>query len=207
MKTIPDRIVMIDDQVAFVDAFGLALSLTSDLKLVGRATEAQEGIDLCESHEPDLVLTDYRLPEGRTGTKVAADLRSIGFSAPIIVLTGFLAPQVQREVDCLDGVTAISKDSSVQTIVTAMRSTIAGGELTESPNASPEELLGLSNAELDVLESLNLGLTPVEIAETLHISIHTVRGRIKSIYRKLSVGSLGEAIAKATRTGILVPPT
>ena len=138
---------------------------------------------------------------------MAADLRSIGFEAPIIVLTGFLAPQVQREVDELTDVTALSKDTSVQEIVTAMRSTISGGDQTKCVEVSRDDLHGLTNAELDVLESLNCGLVPTEIAETLHISIHTVRGRIKSIYRKLSVGSLGEAIATATRIGILVPPT
>lgn len=197
---------MIDDQISFVDAFGLALSLTDDLKLIGRASEAEEGINLCSSHAPDLVVTDYRLPDGKTGTKIAAELRADGFTAPIIVLTGFLAPQVQREVDALDGVTAISKDTSIQTIVTEMRSTIAGRKPTEGVKRSLDGGVGLTNAELEVLEALNTGAAPNEISEILHLSVHTVRGRIKSIYRKLSVGSLGEAIATATRLGVLVPP-
>ena len=192
---------------SFVDAFGLALSLTDDLKLVGRAAEASEGIDLCTSHVPDLVVTDYRLPGGETGTQIAERLRANGFKAPIIVLTGFLAPQVQREVDALPGVTAISKDSSIQNIVTEMRSTVAG-RCAESAPSKPctDGGVGLTNAELKVLEALNTGAAPNEISELLHLSVHTVRGRIKSIYRKLSVSSLGEAIATATRMGVLVPP-
>ena len=212
MQTQVDRIVMIDDQVAFVDAFGLALSMTEDLRLVGRASTAGEGIDLCTTHKPDLVITDYRLPDGRTGSKVASELRSDGFSAPIIVLTGFLAPQVKREVEALSGVTAISKDASIQSIVTMMRSTILGESAIDlRAEASTEELatesFGLSSAELEVLEALNTGATPNEISESLFLSVHTVRGRIKAVYRKLGVGSLGEAIAKATREGVLVPPT
>lgn len=198
---------MIDDQVAFVDAFGLALSLTDDLKLIGRASDAEHGLDLCTSQLPDLVVTDYRLPNGETGTKIASQLRSEGCSAPIIVLTGFLAPQVQREVDALEGVTAISKDTSIQNIVTEMRSTIAGRATGGTPVVGPDGGVGLTKAELEVLEALNTGATPNEISELMHLSVHTVRGRIKAIYRKLSVGSLGEAIAKATRMGVLVPPT
>ncbi len=198
---------MIDDQISFVDAFGLALSLTDDLKLVGRAAEAEEGIDLCTAQAPDLVVTDYRLPDGQTGTKIAAELRSEGFTAPIIVLTGFLAPQVQREVEALDDVVAISKDTSIQNIVTEMRSTIAGRNRASTRSTCLDGGLGLTNAELEVLEALNTGAAPNEISELLHLSVHTVRGRIKSIYRKLSVGSLGEAIATATRLGVLVPPT
>ena len=198
---------MIDDQVSFVDAFGLALSMTDDLKLVGRAAGAQEGIDLCTTQEPDLVITDYRLPDGRTGTSVAEGLRGQGYTGPIIVLTGFLAPQVVREVKNLDGVSAISKDTSIQHIVTTMRSTIAGRAKASDPAIKTDGGVGLTGAELEVLESLNTGLAPNEIAEMLHLSVHTVRGRIKAIYRKLAVGSLGEAIAKATRMGVLVPPT
>ncbi len=198
---------MIDDQVSFVDAFGLALSLTDDLKLVGRASNAGEGIDLCTTQSPDLVITDYRLPDGRTGTKVAEELRADGFTAPIIVLTGFLAPQVQREVDSLVGVSAISKDESIQDIVTRMRSTISGNASSAECPQKSEEQFGLTSAELEVLEALNTGATPNEISESLFLSVHTVRGRIKAIYRKLNVGSLGEAIAKATRAGVLVPPT
>lgn len=198
---------MIDDQVAFVDAFGLALSLTDDLCLVGRASEAQAGLDLCSSQAPDLVITDYRLPGGQTGTKIAAQLRAEGFTSPIIVLTGFLAPQVKREVESIEGVTAISKDTSIQNIVMEMRSTIAGVATTAGAPVEPNGDAGLTNGELEVLEALNTGAAPNEIAQTLHLSVHTVRGRIKSIYRKLSVGSLGEAIATATRMGVLVPPT
>ncbi len=202
-----DRVVMIDDQVSFVDAFGLALSLTEDLKLVGRASDAEVGIDLCNTTEPDLVITDYRLPDGQTGTKIAAELRSTGFRNPIIILTGFLAPQVQREVEALDGVTALSKDNSIQSIVTEMRATIAGRARVGAPVVFNDGGVGLTKAELEVLEALNTGAAPNEISERLHLSVHTVRGRIKAIYRKLEVTSLGEAIATATRLGVLVPPT
>ncbi len=205
MEVTPARIVMIDDQVSFVDAFGLALSLTEDLKLVGRATNAQDGTDLALQHRPDLVVTDYRLPNGQTGTAVADQLRSEGFQSPIIVLTGFLAPQVRREVAGLVDVCAISKDASVQDIVTSMRSVLSGEAETEEVIDLDREA-GLTGPELEVLEALNTGAAPNEIAQLLHLSVHTVRGRIKSIYRKLSVGSLGEAIATATRMGVLVPP-
>ena len=79
------------------------------------------------------------------------------------------------------------------------------------PSASSEDETGLrlpdlSEGELEVLEHLNQGLTPAEIAQELHLSLHTIRARTKQLYRKLGVTSQGEAIAHATRLGMLVPP-
>ena len=100
---------------------------------------------------------------------------------------------------------ARSRDASVQEIVTSMRSVLTGQVGAEEVIDLDREA-GLTGPELEVLEALNTGAAPNEIAQLLHLSVHTVRGRIKSIYRKLSVGSLGEAIATATRMGVLVPP-
>lgn len=64
----------------------------------------------------------------------------------------------------------------------------------------------LSPGELEVLEMLNQGKSPAEIAGLLYLSLHTIRSRIKSTHRKLEVASQVEAIAVATRMGLLVPP-
>ena len=202
------RVVLIDDQTSYCDGFSLAMSITDDLELVGRAPDAPSGIDVSLVLEPDLVVCDYRLPDGQSGTGVATALRSQGLNAPVLILTGYLAPQVERECRAIDRVESISKDRSITDIVTAMRSLVRGGPM---PSASSEDETGLrlpdlSEGELEVLEHLNQGLTPAEIAQELHLSLHTIRARTKQLYRKLGVTSQGEAIAHATRLGMLVPP-
>lgn len=197
------RVVMIDDQVSFVDAFGLALSITPDFELVGRAPDAPAGKDLCRGLSPDLVVCDYRLPDGRTGTEVASELRADGFGSPIVILTGFLAPQVKREAEALPDVLAVSKDSPITDIISSMRSAL-DGNFAASEAAIDDETL--SPGELEVLEMLNQGNSAAEIADMLHLSLHTIRARIKGMHRKLNVTSQVEAISKATRLGLLVPP-
>jgi LuxR family maltose regulon positive regulatory protein len=44
-----------------------------------------------------------------------------------------------------------------------------------------------------------------EIAERLHVSRHTVKAQIVSIYSKLGVSSRGEAIDRAIELGLLEP--
>lgn len=200
------RIVMIEDQVSYGDAFQIALSLTDDLILVARAADGDAGTELCTTLMPDLVVCDYRLPAGETGTSVAARLREAGYHAPIALLTGFAAPQVHREAAEIDDVHVLSKDSGIKEIVTDLRAILDGAVPTLAPGVTIEGI-DLSAGELEVLELLNHGHAPAAIATMLHLSLHTIRSRIKAIHQKLSVSSQSEAIAVATRRGLLVPPT
>lgn len=195
------RVVLIEDQISYGDAFDLALSLTTDLELIARANTAQAGLEICRAEAPDVIVTDYRLPDGVTGTDIASQLRNDGMAVPIGVLTGFLAPRVQREASDLDKVYTFSKDRSITEILEWVRAMLAG---TVAPAAEISQKL--SPGELEVLEMLNQGKSPAEIAGLLYLSLHTIRSRIKSTHRKLEVASQVEAIAVATRLGLLVPP-
>ena len=200
------NIVVVDDHVSYAEAIGLAISLTPDLELAGRAHDITSAIELCDRTKPDLIISDYRLPDGETGTALASQLRDAKFTNPIIILTGFLAPQVRREAGELDKVDAISKDESITSIIQLVRSRVFGYEMEVDPTADVPKIM-LSPGELEVLELLNTGKTPAEIATQLFLSLHTVRDRIKTMHRKLGVASQVEAIATATRLGLLVPPT
>ena len=62
---------------------------------------------------------------------------------------------------------------------------------------------GLSDREISVLNLLSDGYNYQEIAETLFISVDTVRHHIRNIYKKLHVHSQSEAVAKAIRKKII----
>ena len=63
-----------------------------------------------------------------------------------------------------------------------------------------QNLETLSPRERQILEALGEGAAYKEIAETIGLSIHTVRMHIRGIYKKLHVHSRGQAIAKYMRT-------
>ena len=68
----------------------------------------------------------------------------------------------------------------------------------ETPGAS-----ALTTAELRVLPLLTTHLTAREIAERLHLSFHTVKSHMLSIYRKLDANSRGSAITRAQQLGLV----
>jgi DNA-binding CsgD family transcriptional regulator len=61
---------------------------------------------------------------------------------------------------------------------------------------SAKETENLSKREHEVLSYLAKGYRYREIAETLFISIETVRTHLRNIYEKLHVRSRGEAVLK-----------
>ncbi len=58
------------------------------------------------------------------------------------------------------------------------------------------EAYGLSVRELDVARAIARGLRTAEAAEELHLSPHTVRDHIKSLFEKVGVSSRGELVHK-----------
>jgi LuxR family maltose regulon positive regulatory protein len=81
-------------------------------------------------------------------------------------------------------------------------------ELRERVHGASETLplpSTLTPAELRVLPMLSTHLTFEEIADRLHVSKHTIKAQVVSIYRKLDVSSRSEAVERAIEIGLLEP--
>jgi LuxR family maltose regulon positive regulatory protein len=81
-------------------------------------------------------------------------------------------------------------------------------ELRRRSSESAHVLVGpstLTPAELRVLPMLSTHLSFEEIAERHHVSRHTVKAQVVSIYGKLDVSSRSEAIDRAIEIGLLEP--
>ena len=63
--------------------------------------------------------------------------------------------------------------------------------------------IGLTARELEIVRLSSDGLSPTEIAEKLHISIHTVNNHKQNIYAKMEVKSNAEMIRAASSLGLV----
>ena len=61
----------------------------------------------------------------------------------------------------------------------------------------------LTEREQNVVYYLAQGFTNEEIAESLHISVHTVKAHLEAIYDKLSVSNRVQAAMKAVVLGLI----
>ena len=62
---------------------------------------------------------------------------------------------------------------------------------------------GLTAREMEVLKLCQEGLSAQEMADKLHVSVHTVNNHKQNIYSKLDVGGVSEMLAKARKEGLL----
>ncbi|MCB0689757.1 MAG: DNA-binding response regulator, partial [Saprospiraceae bacterium] len=68
---------------------------------------------------------------------------------------------------------------------------------------TPKGLSILSERELEVLKKMADGLSNQQIAESLFISLHTVKTHSTRIFEKLDVNRRTQAVLKAREKGIL----
>ena len=116
----PIRLVLVEDNDVFREALELLLGLRSDIDVVASVAEGTAAADVVRTHQPDVVLMDYRLP-GIDGVQAT---RAVREAAPNVAVVCLTASANLREVDALyeAGVVAcLSKDQELDEIVEAIR--------------------------------------------------------------------------------------
>ena len=74
----------------------------------------------------------------------------------------------------------------------------------QAPAPSPEPVADiLTKRERQVLEALAAGASYKEVAREFDLSPHTVNFHVRSLYKKLSARSRGEAVKNALQQGVI----
>jgi DNA-binding NarL/FixJ family response regulator len=162
---------------------------------------------------PEVIILDLGLP-GMSGIEGLRLFKKTSPQTEILIFTVFDDRERVFEAICAGASGYLLKSESLDRIVAAVREVRRGGspmtpEIARSvldrfsqlkPTRSDIEL---STRERDVLRLLADGLTKKEIADKLALSQHTVDNYLRRIYGKLHVNTLGGAVAKALRDGLL----
>ncbi|MFO1512048.1 MAG: response regulator transcription factor [Verrucomicrobiota bacterium] len=183
-----------------------------DLMVCGQAGTARETMDAIARLKPDLVVTDFTLPD-KNGLEMIKDLQALHPGLPVLVVSmheeSLYAPRVLRA----GGRGYVMKSEGPEKILVAVR-TILNGQIALSPvmaaralesfsgqagkpGTSPEDQL--TDRELEVLRLFGGGWSTEEIAQKLHLSAKTVDVHRSHIKEKLAFRTTPEFLRFAIR--------
>ena len=207
----PIRILIVDDHPVVRDGLRGMLAGTSDLEVVGEASDGGEALAVVERLQPDVVLMDLRMP-GLGGAPAIRALAERGASAKVLVLTTF-----DSDSDVVPALEAgatgyLLKDTPRDELVRAIRAA-AQGDAVLAPSVASRLVSQLrepardtlSERELEVLALIAQGETNRGAAARLFISEATVKTHLLHIYEKLDVNDRAAAVAAAYERGLLTP--
>ena len=183
----------------------LANAEGTEVRVVGEATSPTDPSALSEAD--DVLLADEELLE-EASMAVAED----GTQALVLVSEEEHAVSRLRAMQ-LRGWGLVPPDAPPEELAAAVAA--AGQGLIVLPKTLTERLLqeplpsagelseALTAREREVLDLLAHGLKNAEIAGELHISEHTVKFHISSLYAKLGVNNRAEAVSRGARHGLI----
>ncbi len=207
------RLLLVDDHRVVRSGLRLLLDNEVDLTIVGETGTGQEALQLVEQLQPDLVLMDIGLPD-LSGIDVTYQIKQRWPDVAIVALTihedeEYFFKMLQAGVNGY-----VTKRAAPEELLTAVRTTIAGGvylcpslaRLLVQDYLSGErsdKLDGLTEREQEILAQLAEGASNEAIAETLGISQKTVNRHRENIMRKLDLHSRADLVKYAIRKGII----
>jgi two-component system NarL family response regulator len=202
------RVVIADDHPVVLQGLTAILKSAKDIKVVGEATDGDQTCELYDQLSPDVLMLDLRMPT-KDGLEVVAELMSRPRvpKPRIIVMSTYRSEEDIRRALAAGAKGYLVKGASPQQIREAVRR-VAEGEVFLPPTIAAKlaESMShpeLSKRELEVLQYIANGRSNKEIGTILYISENTVRGHVKAILTKLDAMGRTEAIAIATKRGLL----
>jgi len=197
------RVVVAEDSVLMREGITSVLALQDDLDVVAVCGNFLELMAAANEHEPDVVVTDIRMPPTQTdeGIRAASQLRKDHPEMGVVVLSQYVEPEyaVHLFEDGSNGRAYLLKERVADPgeLADAIRTVNGGGSvidpqvvdaLVAARTAGSSVLDRLTDREREVLGEVAKGGTNAAIGEALFISERSVEKHINAIFTKLDLG-------------------
>jgi DNA-binding NarL/FixJ family response regulator len=209
------RVLIVEDHQVVAQGLRALIEREPDLEVVDVVGTVAEAARVPPEIEMDVVLADYRLPDGNGAEAIAA----LGKHRPklrALFLTAVESPAALMTAIQVGARGYVLKSRAAQDMVSAIRRVARGEMLIDASKLA--ELLQLKGEqthiydtltarEREVLRLLARGLDNHAIAEKLGFRYATARSHVRNLLAKLEVHSKMEAVVKGAELGLIDPDT
>jgi DNA-binding NarL/FixJ family response regulator len=214
----PIRIVIGEDSLIVREGVRQLLATDPTVEVVAAVADADSLRDACERHEPDVVLTDIRMPPTSTdeGIRLAGELRDSHPGIGVVVLSQFSDPFYALALldRGSDGRAYLLKERvhNRAELMAAIRAVADGGSMIDPKiveslvaargRAERSPLNELTAREREVLSEIAQGKSNTAIANSLFLTKRAVEKHINSIFLKLGLAD-AEDVSKRVKAALM----
>ncbi|OCA83066.1 DNA-binding response regulator [Bacillus sp. FJAT-27225] len=211
------NILLVDDHAVVRMGLSMLLNSHPDMRVVGEASEGNEGIRKALDLKPNVIIMDLSMPHGKDGLSATTELKKLMPNVNILILTMHDDEEYLFRAIQAGASGCILKSAPHDELLGAIQS-VANGEAYLHPAATKrlmEEYMGamkqgnqdtmnlLSDREKEVLTLIAKGFSNKKIAEQLVISVKTVETHKSKVMEKLQLKTRPELVQYAIKKGLL----
>ena len=209
------NVVIVEDKKAVREGLSVLLCGTGGLECPAQYGNCEDMLAHLETDNPDVILMDIGLP-GMSGIEGTREAKKILPDVTIVVLSVYEDDENIFQALCMGASGYLIKTTPPARLIEAIREAHEGGSPMSSHIArkvvnlfqknfkgGDEPDVHLTDREKEILTGLSDGESYNSVAESLFISVDTVRYHIRNIYQKLQVHSQSAAVSQAIRKGLI----
>lgn len=198
-------ILLIDDHPMLRNGVKQLISMDPRLQVIAEASNGEQGVELAELHDPDLILLDLNMP-GMNGLATLDRLRQTALSGRVVVFSvsnheddvvnalkrgadGYLLKDMEPE----ELLKALHQAAAGQMVLSEALTPVLAASLRENRPAVERDIQQLTPRERDILKLIAQGLPNKLIARKLTITESTVKVHVKHLLKKMKLKSRVEA--------------
>lgn len=204
------RVFLLDDHDIVRRGVSALLESEGDVEVVGEANCVADAGRLIPELLPDVAVLDARLPDG-SGIDLCAELRTTAPTVRSLILTSYDDEEAIVSAIRAGAAGYVLKEVQGDSLLSSVRTVGSGQSLIdpamarrvihwiEQSTQGPEELAGLTDQQLRILELLAEGCTNREIGLRLYLAEKTVKNHVTRILATLGVQRRTQAALLASR--------
>ncbi len=196
-RKLMQKVFLVDDHVILLNGLVSILEENDDFEVVGTASNVADTLQFLRTKQPDVLITDYNLPDD-DGLTLVRKARRLYPDLKILVLSMHDESHLVKEI-LKEGINGyVLKKDSESELIQALYDVKNGKTflsndinkmLIQSLHGNDEQKL-LTEREREILKLIAKEYTNKDIAEELFISERTVETHRKNIFRKTKTNSL-----------------
>ena len=212
------KLLLVEDHRLMFEGLTSLLGEYDDMAVLGVATTVADAVEKAMFLKPDVVLMDYRLPDG-DGAQATEKIRAQLPDTAVVFLSADISESAMMRAVEAGAAGYVSKAASAEELISAVRRAADGEFLVGASTMArllerrrrqerleaEQARIGseLTGREREVLALMADGLDNYDIAKELRIGYGTVRGHVRGVLEKLGAHSKLQAVATARQAGLV----